>query len=335
MPALFLEDFTPGTSIPYGTVTVECEAMLAYAREFDAQPMHVSDETARGTMAGELIASGWYTASLNMRMMAEGFILDSASMGAPGVNELKWLKPVKAGDTLRGICAILDRKASRTKPDRGMTTLRMQVFNQRDEMVLEQVNLSMFGRRGRNALDDSSPSYQTPATPPLPIFVDVERETMPFFEDLVLGQRVTLGSKTFDAASIIRFAKDFDPQHFHIDLAAAQASHFGGLIASGWHTASTWMGQMVQHRMAAIARAEAKGERAARLGPSPGFVDLRWYKPVYAGDTITYTSAIVEKRESASRPQWGIVRHYNTGTNQNGELVFSFYGIVFWEKKPK
>ncbi|MGL4241594.1 MAG: dehydratase, partial [Beijerinckiaceae bacterium] len=72
----------------------------------------------------------------------------------------------------------------------------------------------------------------------------------------------------------------------------------------------------------------------ARLGPSPGFRHLRWVKPVYAGDTIRYTSAIYEKRESASRPGWGIVRHYNTGENQRGETVFSFIGSVFWERKP-
>jgi acyl dehydratase len=86
--------------------------------------------------------------------------------------------------------------------------------------------------------------------------------------------------------------------------------------------------------MAAARSALARGERPAQLGPSPGFRQLRWIKPVFAGDTIRYSSAIFEKRPSASRPDWGIVRHYNTGINQKGEIVFSFIGSVFWERRP-
>jgi acyl dehydratase len=115
---------------------------------------------------------------------------------------------------------------------------------------------------------------------------------------------------------------------------AARTSNFGGLIASGWHTAAHWMGQMVHSRTAAAMNAMQRGERPARLGPSPGFQHLRWIKPVYAGDTIRYTSSIYEKRISASRPEWGIVRHYNTGVNQKEETVFSFIGSVFWERRP-
>jgi acyl dehydratase len=332
MFSFYLEDFIPGSITPYGGVTVNRDAMLAYARSFDAQPMHIDEVSAKNTMAGELIASGWYTASLNMRMMADDFILDSASMGSPGVSELKWLKPVKAGDHLRGMRHILDRKASATKPDRGLVTMRHEVINQRDEVVLEQTNLIMFGRRGREALNDLVSTAKPAPMPALPTFHDVTHETIPFFEELVVGERLNLGDVHFDEASIIAFAKNFDPQYFHIDPIAAKDSNFGGLAASGWHTASSWMGQMVRSRMAATKIALAKGKRPARLGPSPGFTNLRWIKPVLAGDTIRYTSAVIEKRESSSRPEWGIVRHYNTGTNQRGEEVFSFSGVVFWER---
>jgi acyl dehydratase len=336
MPKYYLEDFIPGSVTSYGGVRVDRDAMLSYARAFDAQPMHIDEALAKNTMAGELIASGWYTASLNMRMMADDFILNSASMGSPGVGELKWLKPVKAGDHLHGRRHILDRRASVTKPDRGLVTMRHQVFNQRDEMVLEQTNLIMFGRRGRDALRDALnhpvSSEKAAPTPALPAFHDVAHETIPFFEELAVGERLNLGEVHFDETSIIEFAKDFDPQYFHIDPVAAKDSNFGGLAASGWHTASSWMGQMVQSRMTATTMALSKGKRPARLGPSPGFTNLRWIKPVYAGDTIRYTSAVIEKRESASRPEWGIVHHYNTGTNQRGDEVFSFSGVVFWER---
>ena len=89
---------------------------------------------------------------------------------------------------------------------------------------------------------------------------------------------------------------------------------------------------MVQHRRRQLA---AASDRPARLGPSPGFSNLKWLKPVYAGDTITYRSTLTGKRVSASRPGWGIAFHHNTGTNQHGEEVFSFDGAVLWERRPE
>jgi len=334
MPKHYFEDFTPGSVTPYGGVTVDREAMLAFAREFDAQPMHVDEQAARTTMAGELIASGWYTAALNMRMIAEDFILEAASMGSPGVSELKWLNPVRAGDRLSGIRHVVDRRPSLTKPDRGFVNFRFQVANQRGEPVLEQTNLIMIGRRSGEPLADSAVRPFAEKPPALPTFRDVEYDTIPFFEEIAVGDRLDLGEATFDEADIIRFAKDFDPQFFHVDPAAAKASIFGGLIASGWHTGANWMRVMVRSRMTAAANAAGRGTRSARLGPSPGLLGLRWIKPVFAGDTIRYSSAIIETRESRSRPDWGVVRHYNTGVNQRGETVFSFFGAVFWERRP-
>lgn len=334
MPSLHFEDFVPGTATPYAGLTVDRDQMLAFAREFDAQPMHLSDEGAASTMAGRLIASGWFTTALNMRMMAEGFIIDSASMGSPGVSELKWLKPVVAGDRLRGIRHVIDRRPSLSKPDRGFVNFRFEVLNQNDEPVLEQTNLIMFGRRSAQPMPDSGAPPAGEERPELPAFRDVKQDTLPFYEDLVVGDRIDLGALHFTEADVIRFATAYDPQYFHIDPQAAKGSIFGGLIASGWHTAAGWMKQMVQSRMGATRNALSRGGRPARLGPSPGFRHLRWIKPVHAGDTIRYTSAIFEKRVSSSRPGWGIVRHYNTGVNQRGELVFSFIGSVFWERRP-
>ena len=333
MPVHYLEDFTPVTVAPYGGVTIAREPMLAFAREYDAQPMHVDEKAAKATMAGELIASGWYTAALNMRMIADHFILDAASMGSPGVSEAKWLKPVKAGDTLRGLRHIIDRRPSLTKPDRGFVNFRFELFNQHDDMVFEQTNLIMIGRRGSEPLADSAAKPFAVETPELPAFTDIAHDTIPFFDDLMVGERMELGAVTFSEADIIRFAADFDPQTFHTDVAAAKTSIFGGLIASGWQTAGHWMAAMVKNRTGASVAAMMRGERPARLGPSPGFKNLRWIKPVFAGDTITYHSGITAKRASTSRPEWGIVNHFNTGTNQKGEVVFSFHGTVFWERK--
>ncbi len=152
---------------------------------------------------------------------------------------------------------------------------------------------------------------------------------MRFFEDLKIGQRRELGSFTFTAADIKRFATQFDPQPFHLDEDAGRNSLFGGLAASGWHVSSVCMKLLVadNERLAALER--ARGEQVAVGGPSPGFRELRWIKPVLAGDTISFASEIESLRASSSRPQWGILQSRNTGTNQRGELVFSFLASGF------
>lgn len=144
---------------------------------------------------------------------------------------------------------------------------------------------------------------------------------MKFFEDVSVGIRRKLGSYTFAADDIKQFAARYDPQPFHTDEEAAKRSHFGGLVASGWHTASIFM--KLQAREIATRNAELE-----ITGVSPGFRNLRWLKPVYAGDTLTYTSEVVRKRELATRPQWGIVFSHVMAHNQRGELVFEFESSV-------
>lgn len=156
---------------------------------------------------------------------------------------------------------------------------------------------------------------------------------MKYFEDIVVGERTELGSHRFLAEDIKAFARRFDPQRFHVDEAEAERSHFGKLCASGWHTASMWMRKMVEHDRSETEAMQARGEPVARIGPSPGFRDLKWLKPVYVGDVVTYATEILDKRESGSRPGWGILRLLNSGTNQNGELVVSFVSTAFVERR--
>ena len=150
-----------------------------------------------------------------------------------------------------------------------------------------------------------------------------------FYEDLVLDEPIDFGSHTFTADEIKRFAQDFDPQPFHLDEEAAKASIFGGLCASGWHTMAVWMRMMVDKRKQVVAEMTARGEPIPMLGPSPGFRDLRWLKPVYVGDTISYSSAVIDKRPSSSRPEWGVISVQTSGVNQNGEPVVSVVSTAF------
>jgi acyl dehydratase len=154
-----------------------------------------------------------------------------------------------------------------------------------------------------------------------------------YLEEIEPGMVVDLGSHHFTREAIIDFALKYDPQPFHIDEAAARTGPFGVLSASGWHTAAGWMKRYVATNQAADARMRAEGRKPAHLGPSPGFTNLRWLKPVTPGDTITYRSTVTGKRELNSRPGWGLVFSMNEGFNQKGELVFSFEGKVLTPKR--
>src|ERR1700712_3032488 len=152
---------------------------------------------------------------------------------------------------------------------------------------------------------------------------------MRFFEDMEIGVRREIGSFTFTAEQIKKFAAQFDPQAFHLDEEAGRKSLFGGLAASGWHVGSVCMKLMVANGKRQAMEAVARGEKVAVWGPSPGLRDLRWIKPVLAGDTIAYASEVASKRTSEKRPEWGIVEARNTGTNQRGELAFSLLATAF------
>jgi acyl dehydratase len=157
---------------------------------------------------------------------------------------------------------------------------------------------------------------------------------MKYFEDIVVGERMPVGSHTFRADEIKAFAARFDPQPFHLDEKAAERSHFGALCASGWHTAVAWMRLMVDFRRRTIEAARARGEPVAAMGPALGFRELKWMKPVYADDTIDYTSEIIAARISESRAGVGLVSILSTGVNQRGEPVISFVSTTFVERRP-
>lgn len=158
---------------------------------------------------------------------------------------------------------------------------------------------------------------------------------MKYLDDIRIGDKTELGRHTFTAEEIKTFATRYDPQVFHVDEEAAARSHFGGLIASGWHTAAMCMRFIVETKRKEQEAERGRGEPSARSGVSPGFRDLKWLKPVHAGDTITYASEVIETRPAQSRPGWGLLFSRNTGTNQAGELVFSFIGSVFVQRRPE
>jgi acyl dehydratase len=143
----YWEDIKAGEVIELGSCTVTKEAIVAFAREFDPQPFHADEETAKRTVWGGLIASGWHTGSMLMRLFYDGFLKDTVSLGSPGIDELKWNKPVRPGDRLSARMTILETTPSRSKPDRGIVRSQMDMVNQRGEVVMSTKGVNFFARR--------------------------------------------------------------------------------------------------------------------------------------------------------------------------------------------
>jgi acyl dehydratase len=146
---LYWEDFQAGAVAIYGPRLVMREEILAFAAEFDPQPMHLDEAAASATLLGGLGASGWHTCSLMMRMMADGFVLNSSSMGAPGVDEVIWHKPLRPGARIRLRSTVLESRASNSRPAVGLTKFKFEMVDEADAVVMTQVNTLMFGRRER------------------------------------------------------------------------------------------------------------------------------------------------------------------------------------------
>jgi acyl dehydratase len=132
----WFEDFVPGGSYEFGNIEVTAGEIVDFARHFDPQPMHVDPEAAEQGDFGGLIASGWHTAGLMMRLLVDHFLPGPASLGSPGIDELRWTRPVRPGDVLRLRVRVLEATRSRSKPDRGMVRTLIEVLNQNGETVM-------------------------------------------------------------------------------------------------------------------------------------------------------------------------------------------------------
>jgi acyl dehydratase len=138
------EDFVEGATLDLGAKTVTAEEIVEFAGEFDAQAMHLDQAAGDESILGGLSASGWHSCAMFMRMQCDGFLLDSTSQGSPGIDYVKWKKPVLAGDRLTARTMVLEKRLSKSRPSLGLVTMRAEMFNQRGESVFELQNTGMF-----------------------------------------------------------------------------------------------------------------------------------------------------------------------------------------------
>lgn len=143
-PVRYFEDYTPGLTVDCGTFTLSEEEIISFAKEYDPQPFHVDPAAAAAGPVGGLIASGWHTTSMMMRLLVEKFISGTTGLGAAGIDEIRWPRPVRPGDTLRVRAEVTDARRSRSKPDRGIVTSFMEITNQHGETVMTMKATNFF-----------------------------------------------------------------------------------------------------------------------------------------------------------------------------------------------
>jgi acyl dehydratase len=147
----YWEDFREGEVREFGGVTVKRDDIVRFAAEFDPQPFHLDETAAQNTLYGGLIASGWHTAAMAMRMMCDAYLLRSASLGSPGIDSLKWLHPVRPGDTLSMRLRVLEARPLESRPGVGLVKSRHEVLNQDQRVVMQMEGYGMFRRRPTSA----------------------------------------------------------------------------------------------------------------------------------------------------------------------------------------
>ena len=339
------EDLEVGRAYLSATKTVTAEEIIAFGRAYDPQPMHVDAEAAKATIVGGLCASGYHICVVMMRLVCDAILNRVASLGSPGVDEVKWLKPLRPGDSVRCSYRIQQKRVLKSRPDVGASKVLVELIAADDAVIANWVTNQFTRLRSPIRAGEQGPSQRQAqgqaqsqvktqlnlweGTPPGPLSSKPDL----FFEDREVGEIFDLGRHDFSKDSIIAFARAWDPQPFHLDEAAAKASLFGALAASGWHTAALYIRSLVAARQQSSAAARAEGIALATYGPSPGFKNLSWPRPVLVGDTVEYRARLTDKIDLKSRANRGLLILNSQGRNQKGEIVFGITSQILCERR--
>jgi acyl dehydratase len=252
------------------------------------------------------------------------------------VDEGRWMVPVRPDDVVKATYTIEEKRDLASRPDVGVSKVLVELFNRKGETAANWRTNQLTRRRHPGPPPgDAGAKRERKAITSLwdePGAVSSSRPDL-FFEDRQIGELTDLGTHTFDRDDIIAFAREFDPQPFHLDEAAAKASLFGALCASGWHTAARAIRGNITSRLKGNEQARAQGVRLAAYGPSPGFRNLSWFKPTYVGDTLEYRRRLAQKIDLKSRPDRGIVATDIQARNQKGEIVFAVTSQILVERR--
>jgi acyl dehydratase len=151
MAKLYFEDFKPGTVATYGPRMVTRDEIVAFAAQYDAQPMHLNEEAGEASLLGGLAASGWHTCCLMMRMICDGFLLDSSSMGSPGVEDVRWLAPLRPGACISLRTTVIEKRVSRSRPEMGFVKMLYEILDEAGARIMTLTSSMIMGTRGNRA----------------------------------------------------------------------------------------------------------------------------------------------------------------------------------------
>lgn len=324
-------DLRAGDAYEFGAYRVTKDEIIAFAQQFDPQPFHLDEEAGKRSLLKGLASSGWHTASMAMRMLVDNVLLDEAFQISPGIPQLSWMKPVYVDETLRMQAHVKSARTSASRPGVGIAEIEYTMLNQNDDRKMVYSGTTFIGAGAAltappagDAREPEPRGLNDPAA-----LADNVSLLSGYWDDQPIGQTFDMGTYHFDADSVTAFARLYDPQPFHTDSQAALSGPFGALSASGWHTASAAMRRLVLSRAPYREEAQRRGLKDPERGPSPGFRDLKWLLPVYAGDTLRYTMTPIDKRKT-SREGWGIVFTKVEGWNQRGEKPFEYVSASLW-----
>jgi acyl dehydratase len=237
--------------------------------------------------------------ALLMRLNYDGWMFEAAGRGSPGVDDARWFRAAQAGDIITGRYTVRSARVSRSKPQLGLVQYFHELFAN-GERVMYQLNSVMLERRNKEPVAETSEPSRAKA-------VAAAAEAA--------GAPIPLGERDFSAEAILKFARVYDPQPFHVDLEAAKKGPFRGLAASGWHTAAQWA--------AAYAAAFDSGRKGV---PRPRTLlwmkPLVWKKPVYAGERVAFNFAPLTTERNANGKQ--IITARNRGVDSKGDVVIDF-----------
>jgi acyl dehydratase len=336
---VYHEDIEVGTPLMLGGTTVTKDAIVAFAQAYDPQPIHLDEEAASRSIIGGLCASGYHTCAIMMRLLVDGLLGRAASLGSPGVDEVRWLKPVRPDAAVRLRFTPLEKRGLGSRPDVGITKVLVELIDGSDQVLANWLTNQLTRLRTPGPAPAQSTAAKATRAPIASLWDDATIVAQPYpdlpFEDRRIGETTDVGRHTFSRHDIVGFASQFDPQPFHLDEEAAKASLFGGLCASGWQTAAFLIRGVITTRQQASAAARAQGVELATYGPSPGFRNLRWIKPVFVGDSIEYRTRIADKVDLKSRPERGLLVSEAQGRNQHGEIVFAITTQMLAERRRR
>jgi len=331
------EDYSEGETGSFGRIKVTADTIKRFAVAYDPQPFHLDDGAARATPLRGLAASGWHTCALLMRQVEQQVLSMSGYLGSPGIDDIRWLKPVRPGDILEGKIIWLSKCPCSRRSDVGRWSIAIEAINQSGDLVLRLNGHVLLARRGAAVADvprSSSCCAARLARPPRARRRPGDH-LIRYFEDVQQGDEIALGSYDFTTDAIHSYSHNIGTPTGDREPPAHAVGEGSCRRVNGWHIIAAWMRRIVDYYQAEADWLAGKGRPVPLLGPAVGARSLYWLKPVHSGDRITFSSWVEHKLQAGTSSEWGLLVAGAEGVDQKGEVVVSLYPQFLLQRQPQ